>query len=630
MIALYAALAWILAFAFALMVGAWHGNVTSAGLVAAVLAVGLAFPLLPLAIGYLLRKPGQAPSKPLRTQQTQWLTQLCHSISTPAVTILGQSIGHANAAFVKLLEFGGSDAELVGRPLSSVIHTVDHARFTTLLNELRHGAHSDVEGVFRLVRADGSLIRVHLNLSRQRVRDCVLVQFSEEAPLDQHAEASEEFGAIELDQLDQALFKTDLSGRILYLNRTWERLSSRAVADCRGKELWMMIHPSDRAALEGALRSLASGQLEKTVSEVRLISAAGSAVWVVLRARLCTLPDGDLLGIVGSMTELTRRKRAEEGDLGVRSRYLNTLLANVPGMVYRSRNAPDWTMELVSDGCLALTGYEAYELVDNRRVAYGNLIHPEDRDFVWEQVQWQLARHKPYQIAYRITDASGRVRRVWEQGRGVFSTHGELLAVEGFVTDIGDHRDAEVAGPTTWFGAHTGVLERSVFDALLAWVLQHWQLTACPCAVLWIQLDEPQPADENGDESGFGEILAEQAWRCRSVCGPQSAVSYLGRKRFAVLLTHFPRLKSARPPIGLAQPAAPELIPRLSTIAERLVATLSAPPKADDQQRRAEVHIGIALASTRYADANAMLEAARRAAEQAMQIDGQQCEFAAD
>lgn len=623
MIALYAALAWILAFAFALLAGSWHGEATTTGLFVAVLAVGLAFPLLPFALAYALRTPRHARSKPQRSQQNQWLAQLCHSISTPAVTILGQGIGHTNAAFLQLLQFPGSDEEFVGRPLSSVIHTVDHARFTALLNELRRSEAVDAEGVFRLVRADGSLIKTHLNLSHQRVHDCVLVQFSEEPATDRSADPSDEFGSIELDQLDQALFKTDLGGRIQYLNRAWERISSRTVADCHGKELWLMIHPSDRAATESALRSLASGQVERTVSEARLITANGSAIWVVLRARLCTLPDGDLIAIVGSMTELTRRKRAEEEDLGVRHRYLNTLLANVPGMVYRGRNAPDWTMELVSDGCLALTGYEAYELVDNRRVAYGSLIHPDDRGFVWEQVQWQLARHKPYQIAYRLTDASGRLRWVWEQGRGVFSSHGELLAVEGFVTDIGDHRYPDAAGRGTWFGAHTGVLERGAFDALLAWVLQHWQLTGCPCALLWIQLGDPLVADENEDEEELGEVLAEQAWRCRSVCGPQAAVTYLGRKRFAAVLTNFPHVNVMR---GGAE--ARELIPALSKIAGTLITALAVPAKADDQQRTVEVSVGIALANTRYADANAMLEAARRAAEQAAQQGWHNCEFA--
>ena len=51
-------------------------------------------------------------------------------------------------------------------------------------------------------------------------------------------------------------------------------------------------------------------------------------------------------------------------------------------MAYRCRNDPQWTMEFVSDGCSQLTGYQASELIDNRTMAYGDIIHPDDRQAV--------------------------------------------------------------------------------------------------------------------------------------------------------------------------------------------------------------------------------------------------------
>mgnify|MGYP002633115143 CR=1 FL=1 len=76
----------------------------------------------------------------------------------------------------------------------------------------------------------------------------------------------------------------------------------------------------------------------------------------------------------------------------------DALLSNLPGMVYRCRNEPDWTMLYASNGCLQLTECTREDLVDNQVVSYGSLIHPGDRKRVWEEVQKSLATGRPYEL----------------------------------------------------------------------------------------------------------------------------------------------------------------------------------------------------------------------------------------
>jgi two-component system, cell cycle sensor histidine kinase and response regulator CckA len=149
----------------------------------------------------------------------------------------------------------------------------------------------------------------------------------------------------------------------------------------------------------------------------------------------------DVARLIRRVAEL----EAESDELRETQRMLAGLMRNLPGMSYRCRNDSEWSMEFVSDGCIALTGYYPDDIVDNCRVAYGELVHPNDREAVWEDVQNAIRRKRPFRLRYRIIRADGETRWVWEQGCGVFSKAGELLALEGFIMDITERKRTEVA-----------------------------------------------------------------------------------------------------------------------------------------------------------------------------------------
>jgi PAS domain S-box-containing protein len=124
-------------------------------------------------------------------------------------------------------------------------------------------------------------------------------------------------------------------------------------------------------------------------------------------------------------------------------RKLYTLMKNLPGMVYRSLNDDDRTMEFVSDGCYSLTGYKTEEIVKNAERSYASIIREEDRDKVVELMNNALSRKAPFKMGYCIIDSEGNEKWVWEQGQGVFSQKGDLQAIEGFIFDITERKLAE-------------------------------------------------------------------------------------------------------------------------------------------------------------------------------------------
>lgn len=167
--------------------------------------------------------------------------------------------------------------------------------------------------------------------------------------------------------------------------------------------------------------------------EHHAIRKDGTIIVVEARGRN-TVIDGRTVRVT-TIRDVTDRKRIEEA-LRDRERAMATLLANLPGVAYRCKNDRPWTMEFVSDGCRALTGYDVDEIVGNRVTSFGDMQHPDDREKIWSEVQKALAARKPFQLNYRITTKDGTEKWVWEQGVGVYSSAGDLIAIEGFITDI--------------------------------------------------------------------------------------------------------------------------------------------------------------------------------------------------
>jgi len=121
---------------------------------------------------------------------------------------------------------------------------------------------------------------------------------------------------------------------------------------------------------------------------------------------------------------------------GDQQRFLTTLLEQLEGMVYRSRDDEHWTMEFVSVGCTKLTGYRPEDLLLNSRVSYEEITHPDDRARVRADIHRAIAERRAFECEYRILHADGTVRWVWERGAGIFRDNGSLEAIQGFIEDV--------------------------------------------------------------------------------------------------------------------------------------------------------------------------------------------------
>jgi PAS domain S-box-containing protein len=125
------------------------------------------------------------------------------------------------------------------------------------------------------------------------------------------------------------------------------------------------------------------------------------------------------------------------------NRILSLLIKNLPGMAYRSRHNGGWVVDYVSEGCYQLTGYKPLDFIQNKKLSYLDLIHPEDRDFMVNSMESALVDRKPFDIVYRIISGSGEEKWVRDLGHGEYISEEDMVAVEGFVIDITDRKQSE-------------------------------------------------------------------------------------------------------------------------------------------------------------------------------------------
>ncbi|MBF0448180.1 MAG: PAS domain S-box protein [Magnetococcales bacterium] len=133
---------------------------------------------------------------------------------------------------------------------------------------------------------------------------------------------------------------------------------------------------------------------------------------------------------------LRRQVRLRTEDLARSHQRYQTLVSNLPGLVFRGYNDSSRTMVIVSQGALTLTGYEPESFINNTELAYIDLIFTEDRAPVLQSIENAVKTNSPYEIRYRLQPLTQNRRWVLEKGQPLFDQEGKGVVVEGFITDI--------------------------------------------------------------------------------------------------------------------------------------------------------------------------------------------------
>jgi|SRR5579872_261054 len=244
-----------------------------------------------------------------------------------------------------------------------------------------------------------------------------------------------------------------------------------------------------------------------------------------------------------------------ESDVGVDSKLVSiwmreaeqfrSVVANVPGIVYRSECREPWRMFFVSEYVESLLGYSPHDFLgDDAKRTFGDLLHPEDRDRINGLLEEVLGAHTAYSIEYRLVKADGSVAWMEEHGRVIRDDDGSPVFLDGVILDVSRRRLAEEAREAAeaelrYRALHdplTGLPNRAVVLERAEKVVTNGRSTGSDIAVMFIDLDDfKQVNDSLGHQAG-DELLRRVAERLFGALRAEDTIGRLGGDEFIVIL----------------------------------------------------------------------------------------------
>lgn len=222
-----------------------------------------------------------------------------------------------------------------------------------------------------------------------------------------------------------------------FVSRGWQELTGQPLEESLGFGWLELTHPDDAAAVEAVFKK--GNELRQPVDvDYRVRLTNGEYRWVVDRGRPRFGTDGEYLGMVGVVIDITARKEAETLLRAERDR-LEKIIETAPAVIASFRLRPDGTtcFPYTSPRIREIFGLEPEDVREDASAIFA-LIHPSDVDHVHESFAESARAMTPWFGDFRVINP----------------TRGELW-VEGHSVPVLDPD-----GGITWHGSLADVTER--------------------------------------------------------------------------------------------------------------------------------------------------------------------------
>ncbi len=241
----------------------------------------------------------------------------------------------------------------------------------------------------------------------------------------------------------------DSQGRFIRTNEAFERITGFEIIDIVGKTFWeVLLIPDDVEHIKGILDKIMSGEFPVEYQS-KIVTRGGKTRSIVWSITALKDGRGTIEYIIGSGIDITESMVVKEllketsQNLIQSERKYRSLIANMPGAVYRSRLSSEDSVEFLNNQIEEISGYPASDFYQDRKRSFKSIVYPDDYECLMKTIQKGIDKKEPYRVEYRILHVDGSVRWVSERGQGIFDEDGQVLWIDGMIFDITERKNLE-------------------------------------------------------------------------------------------------------------------------------------------------------------------------------------------
>jgi PAS domain S-box-containing protein len=273
-----------------------------------------------------------------------------------------------------------------------------------------------------------------------------------------------------VESSSNAIGISDAQGRHIYQNKTCTQLFEYASADEMQAAGGGAVVVYDPAVAKEMFQSIQGGG--SWSGELKMITKSGRVFDAYERADAIKDDKGNIIGLVGIITDITERKREEEVLKGSEEKY-----RIVSDFTYDWEHwyGPDGRYIYVSPSCERITGYRVDEFMTDPDLVE-KITHPDDRARVAEHWHAAIIERGVSSIEFRIITRSGDTKWITHLCQQVFSKEGTLLGTRGSNRDTTERKHWEEMLQDS---------ERQLRRAQSIGQLGHWSWNRVTTKVTW-------------------------------------------------------------------------------------------------------------------------------------------------